>query len=95
VACINAGAFAMPAPFTYGNAGRNLFHGPGSMNFDTSLAKNFRASRYTLQVRADVFNTFNRPNFGNPNGNFSSLAFGNITSAGPMRVVELGVRLKF
>lgn len=95
IACFNTNAFAMPAPFTYGNAGRNLFYGPGSMIFDTSLAKNFSIARHTLQVRADVFNTFNHPNFGNPNGNMSSLTFGNITSAGPMRVVELSARLKF
>jgi hypothetical protein len=85
----------MPAPFTYGNAGRNLFYGPGSVNFDTSLAKNFQIARYTLQVRSDVFNTFNHPNFGNPDGNLSSLTFGNITSADTGRVVELSARLKF
>ena len=48
VACINADAFAMPAAFTYGNAGRNLFHGPESIIVDTSFAKNFTIAQYLV-----------------------------------------------
>ena len=38
-------AFTTPAPFTYGNAGRNILYGPGRVNFDFSLFKEFRVKR--------------------------------------------------
>ena len=88
--------FALPAQYTYGNAGPNLFHGPGLVNFDTALAKAFRfRERYSFQFRADAYNTFNHVNWGNPIGTWSSPSFGNITSAGPMRAFELTGRLAF
>ena len=47
-------AFTTPPQFTYGNAGRNILYGPGRMNFDFSLFKEFRgsASGCSLQFRA-------------------------------------------
>ena len=47
VACINADAFAMPAAFTYGNAGRDLFHGPRA-------SSSTRRSRRTSPSRSIV-----------------------------------------
>jgi hypothetical protein len=96
IACVNSNAFALPAQYTYGNAGRNLFYGPGLVNFATSLAKTFRfRERYAFQFRLDAYNTFNHVNWGSPNGNWSSATFGNITSAGAMRTFELTGRLAF
>ena len=96
VACINSDAFALPVQYTYGNAGPNLFYGPGLINFDTSLAKSFRfRDRYDFQLRADAYNTFNHVNYGNPNAVFGSPQFGGITSAGPMRVIEITGRFAF
>lgn len=96
IACVNSNAFALPTLYTYGNAGRNLFYGPGLINFNTALAKNFRfGERFNFQFRADAYNTFNHVNWGNPNGVWTSPSFGNITSAGPMRVIELVGRLAF
>jgi hypothetical protein len=86
----------MPALYTYGNAGPDLFYGPGVINFDTALAKSFRIrERLDFQFRADAYNTLNQVNWGNPNGTFGSPQFGNITSAGPMRLFELTARLAF
>jgi hypothetical protein len=94
--CINSDAFAMPAQYTYGNAAPNIFYGPGLVNFDTALGKSFRfRERADLQVRFDAFNTFNHVNWNNPNGTFGSPLFGDITSAGPMRVFEITGRLAF
>jgi hypothetical protein len=96
VACVNSNAFALPAQYTYGNAGRNLFYGPGLVNFATSLAKTFRVGeRSAFQFRVDAYNTFNHVNWGNPIGNWSAANFGNITTAGPMRQFELTGRLTF
>jgi hypothetical protein len=95
-ACVNSSAFAMPALYTYGSAGPNLFYGPGFVQFDTTLAKSFRfRERLDFQFRADAYNTFNHVNWGNPNGTFGSPQFGNITSANPMRIFELTARLAF
>jgi hypothetical protein len=96
IACVNSNAFALPAQYTYGNAGRNLFYGPALFNVATSLAKSFRFSeRFAFQFRLDAFNTLNHVNWGNPSGNWSAATFGNITSAGAMRAFELTGRLTF
>jgi hypothetical protein len=98
VNCVNSSAFAMPALYTYGNTARNVFAGPGYVNFDTALAKTFRIHEgLGFQFRADAYNTFNHPNWGPPSGNFSSLAtFGNITTtATNMRIFEFMGRLTF
>jgi hypothetical protein len=96
--CVNSSAFALPAAYTYGNAGRNLFAGPGFVNFDTALAKTFPIHEgLAFQFRADAYNTLNHPNWGPPSGNWSSAAtFGNITTlATNMRVFEFMGRLTF
>jgi hypothetical protein len=53
-----------------GNVGRNILTGPGLMNFDFSLVKNTKIPRiseaFNIQLRLDVFNLFNRPNFNPP-----------------------------
>jgi hypothetical protein len=56
--------------------------GPGFHRLDFSLFKQFRTSESTnLEFRFEFFNIFNTPNFANPtNVNFSSSAFGSITS---------------
>ena len=60
-------AFASPAPFLYGNAGRDILFGPGRTNLDTSLFKDFRPlEQLTVQFRAEAFNLMNHPQFGQP-----------------------------
>jgi hypothetical protein len=53
-----------------GNVGRNILTGPGLTNFDFSLVKNTRIPRiseaFNIQLRLDVFNIFNHPNFNPP-----------------------------
>jgi hypothetical protein len=96
IACVNSNAFALPALYTYGNAGRNLFYGPGFFDLDSALAKTFRIrERLNFEFRLLAYNTFNHVNWGAPNGNWSSPSFGNITSAGPMRAFEVMGRLAF
>jgi hypothetical protein len=56
-----------PAPGEFGNAGRNIFRGPGYRNWDFSLVKSWRATEQVgLQFRAEFFNILNHPNFANP-----------------------------
>jgi hypothetical protein len=50
--------------------GRNVIIGPGLVNVDMSIFKNNPVKRisesFNVQFRAEVFNIFNRPNFGPP-----------------------------
>jgi hypothetical protein len=73
----NPAAFSQPAPYTFGNAGRNILTGPGLADWDFSLIRNFKLRESkTLQFRAEMFNIFNRPNFTLPNADASSASFG-------------------
>ena len=89
-------AFAFPAPGTFGNAGRNILEGPGYRNVNASLIKNTSLTeRVRLQLRAEVFNLFNRPNFNLPDNFLGSPTFGRVTSARDPRHIQLGVKLLF
>ena len=61
--------------------------------------KRFRlGNRVSTELRADAFNAFNHPAFGNPNGSFGSATFGQVTGmAGPYtpRLVRFGLRVLF
>lgn len=51
----------------FGNLRRNAFLGPAFHNFDFSLSKDTKlGEKVNMQFRADFFNIFNHPNFGNP-----------------------------
>lgn len=64
-----------------GDAGRNLFDGPGYINLDSSLFKEFQfAERYHLQLRLESFNTLNTPHFANPDGDLADETAGQISS---------------
>ncbi len=75
--------FAVPAPFTPGNAGRNIVTGPGILYSQMSAKKNFRITeRVNLQFRFDFQNVFHNYGFNNPVNNFSYTQpqlFGKIT----------------
>jgi hypothetical protein len=89
-------AFAQPDRFTFGNSARSVGRAPGSANFDIGINKNFQIQeRYRVQFRAELFNAFNKANFGIPGTTFGSPNFGSITSANPARVVQLGLKLYF
>ncbi len=81
-----------------GNAGRNILRSDGLNLVDFGIIKNTRLSENVrIQLRADMFNSFNSRNFGIPNGAFNSGAnFLNqwATNGGNRRIV-LGARLAF
>ena len=93
----NKTAFALNAPFTIGNLGRNTLIGPGFFQLDFGGYKNFRITeRIGMQFRAELFNITNRVNFGNPNGDLNSSSFGQIsgTSGAPLEV-QFGLKVSF
>jgi len=78
---LNKAAFAVPAKYTWGNAGRYIARGPGLWEVDMALEKKTPLSeKVNLSFRAEAFNVFNHPVFANPSANISSSAFGRITS---------------
>jgi hypothetical protein len=89
-------AFALPAPFTFGNASRAVATGPGIINVDMSLIKNFQIKEdWVLQVRAESFNVANRANFDDPGIALGAPNFGVITAARGARTNQLGLKLTF
>jgi Carboxypeptidase regulatory-like domain/TonB dependent receptor len=90
-------AFATPAQFTYGNAGRNILYGPGRVNTDFSLFKEFAArGSFRLQFRAECFNLFNHPQFDLPNAAIGAGNAGTITSiVGTPRQIQFGLKAMF
>jgi hypothetical protein len=89
-------AFVTPPRGNFGNAGRNILDGPGLANVNFSLVKNTAfTERFTMQLRAEFFNLFNRDNFNLPDGFVGSPTFGQITSAQAPRRVQLAVKFLF
>jgi hypothetical protein len=64
---LDAGGACIPSTYHFGNLGRNSLIGPGYMNLDLSLSKTTRITeKVSLQLRAEVFNILNHPNFSSP-----------------------------
>src|SRR5215470_4869461 len=90
---------------TFGNTGRNTVRGPGQFNIDVSAIKNTSFGHINSEVRLEVFNVLNHPQFANPNGQLGNAAFGTISAmlASPScalcgtteRQVQLAFKVKF
>ncbi|HUQ89314.1 MAG TPA: TonB-dependent receptor, partial [Vicinamibacterales bacterium] len=93
----NPAAFTLVPSGTFGNAGRNILRGPGWITFDTSIQRRIDINaRVNTTFRLDVFNVFNRANFGLPAANVAAAGAGVIsTLAGDPRVMQLSLRLGF
>jgi len=92
----NEAAFVPNQPFTYGNTGKNILVGPGTIGWDFSLYKNVRfGEKYALQLRMEAFNFPNHPNFNFPNASVGNRNFGVISSARSPRIMQLGVKFIF
>jgi hypothetical protein len=92
----NTDAFTNPAEDARGTATVGQILGPSFYQWDLSFRKNFRfGGRYQATPIFDVFNLFNRLNFGAPNTDLSSGAYGTINAAQPSRQFQLGVKFEF
>ena len=98
----NTACFTVPAAYTLGNEGRSdaLVRGPGINNFNFAFFKRTRINeRFNLEFRSEVFNLFNRVQFGQPNRTVttsSTSTFGQITSQlNDPRLIQLALRLRY
>jgi len=93
----NPNAFSAPAPFTFGDAGRDILPGPGNEVVDIALERRFivREAK-SIQLRAETFNVFNHPNIGIP-GPYPDFGpfFGKAFSAGQPRRMQFALRFDF
>ena len=93
----NTDAFRAPAPFTFGNAGRNIIPGPGNNVLDVALHRRFPVREgHAAEFRAEFFNALNHPNFGLP-GPYPDFGpfFGKIFATGEPRRIQLALRYQF
>src|SRR4029077_2965005 len=82
----NTASSVANAPYTYGNAGRNILRGPGLFNLDLAAHKTFRLTeRVSAQLRLESFNATNTPALGSPNTVVGNPLYGQITAAGTPR----------
>jgi hypothetical protein len=101
-------AFAPVAERRFGTAGFNSLRGPGVVNLDLGVYRNFRVSeRWSLQFRADAYNVTNTPHFGNPGANVDNLrlnpdgsvrdlnGFSEVRTAFGERQLRLGLRVSW
>ena len=93
----SAAAFPIPALGSEGNLGRNRYIGPGLANINVQFSKAFTYERYSFQIRADIFNLFNRVNLLDSSvvSDLSSSQFGRATAQNFPRYVQFGVHFSF
>lgn len=78
---VNRAAFELAPVAAQGSVPRNFLRGFGARQVDLALRRDIPVSAgVRLQLRADVFNVFNTPNFGNPTASISSPQFGVATA---------------
>jgi hypothetical protein len=92
----NRTAFAAAPDTRRGTCGVGTVEGPGAQTWDFSLRRRFELTeKFKLQFQADIFNAFNRTNFRDLESNLSSAAFGTISTSGPPRNIQFGLKLTF
>lgn len=84
----------------FGNSGVGIARGPAQVNFDAALIKRTPIRKLgenaQFEFRSEFFNTFNHPQFSNPDTNFTSPTFGVISSASVNpRIIQLALKLSF
>jgi hypothetical protein len=94
---LDPAAFSVQAVNTPGNSARNVALSPNMFNVNLTMVKRFAITESSaLDLRFEAFNAFNTVNFANPASlAFGSSNFGNITSAGDPRQVQVAVRYRF
>ncbi len=92
----NTSAFAAPAAFTFGNAGRNILRTDPPRRMDLSVFRKFPITeRVSAEFRAEAYNVLNVVTYGAPTSDFANINFGRVLSAQASRSLQLGLKLYF
>ena len=92
----NTAAFAQPAAYTFGNAPRYMsnLRSPGFANWDIAIQKWWSfTENLRLQLRAEMFNTFNHTNLFAPDTNLGDSSFGTINASYDPRDIQMALKL--
>src|SRR6266566_1838449 len=86
---LNPGAYAVPLPGQWGNAGRNSIIGPAQFTLNASMGRTFRLNgRFNLDLRVDSANLLNHVTFTSWDTTVNSTQFGLPTTANAMRSMQ-------
>ena len=89
-------AFAHNGVGEIGTLGRNAIYGPNWKVVDIGVSKSVKLTGdHEVSVRVEAFNVFNWVNLNNPASRLTDGDFGQITGAGPPRIVQLGLKYRF
>jgi hypothetical protein len=89
-------AFTQPGVGQIGTFGRNVIDGPDYKNVDLVLSKRVRLKgTHEIQLRLEAYNLFDFKNFNSPVSDVTNNEFGQITSAQPPRILQIGARYSF
>jgi hypothetical protein len=90
-------AFATPPYGRPGNAGYGIIDGPGLINEDLGLYKNFRVGETAkMQLRLEAYNAFNHVNLSNPYTDVDNKSYlGKILTCGAALRLQVALRLDF
>ena len=92
----NTAVFVAPAPGQFGDAGRNIIAGPGTIDFDLAFSKTIQMKEMqNLEMRISFSNIFNHANFTGIDTTLGSPTFGHVISVGSMRKAQLIARYRF
>lgn len=93
----NFAAISAPAPYTFGDAGRDILPTPGNAVVDLGLHRRFRLfENQSIEARAEAFNSLNHPNLGIP-GPYPDFGpfYGKAFSVGNPRQMQFALRYDF
>jgi hypothetical protein len=92
----NTADFVPNAIGTYGNIGKDSLRGPRLFTTDLALLKNGKVGeRVNYEFRAEFYNAFNNVNFDAPDAGLQDSNFGQISSAGDPRILQMALKIKF
>ncbi|MEN6537425.1 MAG: carboxypeptidase regulatory-like domain-containing protein, partial [Bryobacteraceae bacterium] len=95
-AWLDKSAFTSMTAKTFGTSGVGVVRGPGLIQFDLSLQKQFPIKeKYDIEFRSEFFNLTNTPHFGAPTQSVDSTTFGEITSAQGERSIQFALKFRF
>ena len=93
----NPADFAAPAQLAFGDAQEGAIRGPGRINFNLNMYKDFRLWNESTKLRfgADFYNALNHTEFHDVNTSFGNSAFGQVVDTYDPRTIELSLKLSF
>jgi len=82
--------------YGYGNTSVGFIRGPSQDNTDLSVNKSLSIKESRMELRIEMFNAFNHPQFANPDTLVTDPSFGQInrTSVNP-RLIQFALKYSF